>query len=172
MSESSEDDFDSEESSEDDTFYDASDEEPVCGMDGSVPSNDERVCSGGVTKAEALILIILFVIRSGLSMTGMKDALFLVNTLFGRQVVPSSLYMFEKSLNFCKNFDLVYYCLSCSVELTSTVQKDIQKCRICKKLFDVRKSDGSGFFFDGLISVSAEKCSREFFRSQLLNYKV
>ncbi|XP_040062791.1 uncharacterized protein LOC115319652 isoform X2 [Ixodes scapularis] len=115
-------------------------------MEGSVPSNDERVCSGGVTKAEALILIILFVIRSGLSMTGLKDALFLVNTLFGRPVVPSSLYMFEKSLNFCKNFDLVYYCLSCSVELTSTVQKDIQKCRICKKLFDVRKSDGSGFF--------------------------
>ncbi|CAN7937680.1 unnamed protein product [Ixodes hexagonus] len=42
----SSDDLDSEESSEDDTFYDASDEQPFSGMGGSMPSNEERVCSG------------------------------------------------------------------------------------------------------------------------------
>lgn len=78
-------------------------------------------------------MLVVFMLRHSLSMVAMKDLLFLVNTLFGKPVVPSTVHILEKPLQFCKRFDVTYYSFLCSVELNVADRSNAGRCSICCK---------------------------------------
>lgn len=101
-------------------------------------------CETGVTTGKALTLLVLFMLRHNLLMVAMTDLLVLINTLFGKPVVPTSLHLFERALRFCKDFATTYYCSLCCNVLDVT--KKTGTCSVCKKAFDVSDRENVAMF--------------------------
>ncbi|XP_064469841.1 uncharacterized protein LOC135384573 [Ornithodoros turicata] len=104
----------------------------------------DRTCDSGVTTGEALALIILFVLRHNLSEVALKDLLILVNSLFGKCVVPTTIHLFHSAVKFTKNFKTFYYCIACCNFLSVTKKTGI--CSVCNRSFQTSDRDNVAMF--------------------------
>ncbi|XP_064479913.1 uncharacterized protein LOC135393391 [Ornithodoros turicata] len=103
------------------------------------------------TKAQALLLILTFVVTAGLSWTQADGLLKLINALLGDKVLPNSKYMLRKLWNKNKRgiLDLHYLCEACEAVLaqsSKTTEKSLT-CHICSTKYDVADLTAAGSFF-------------------------
>lgn len=109
---------------------------------------DSVITTSGTTKAEALLMVMSHAAKHNITGVQLDDLLTLINTLFGREILPRSKYLFNKV--FKNNFDMVafhYYCKACKTYLG--LQKDIQDlafCSICESPVETNNLNNASFF--------------------------
>ncbi|XP_051982838.1 uncharacterized protein LOC127643926 [Xyrauchen texanus] len=111
---------------------DSSSESSFSGVDSEIPDLPEDdpfrqigfdtdmdsvlMSAGTTTKAEALLMVMSHAARHNITGTQLDDLLKLINTLFGKEVIPRSKYLFNKV--FKNNSEIVefhFYCKTCKV---------------------------------------------------------
>ncbi|XP_051807764.1 uncharacterized protein LOC127535044 isoform X2 [Acanthochromis polyacanthus] len=111
---------------------------------------DTVISPAGTTKAEALLMVMSHAAKHNITGTQLEDLLTLINTLFGKEILPRSKYLFNKC--FKNNSDLVnfhYYCKSCKIYLG--MQKDIHGvllCPNCESPIEISTLNNASFFID------------------------
>ncbi|KAH7979589.1 hypothetical protein HPB49_009990 [Dermacentor silvarum] len=87
---------------EDDSALDEDSDTESLGLDDGAPEeyflklSKETLPSQSTTKAEALLLILAYVVSAGLTWAQVRGLLILINALIGSNVVPGSTYFFRK----------------------------------------------------------------------------
>ncbi|XP_049926274.1 uncharacterized protein LOC126406126 [Epinephelus moara] len=72
--------------------------------------------AGTTTKAEALFMLMSHAARHNVTGTQLDDLLKLINTLFGKEVLPRSKYLFNKVFkNNSEIVDFHFYCKTCKI---------------------------------------------------------
>lgn len=136
----------------DSDLEDLGEDEPVreTGFDKDMDS--ALMSAGTTTKAEALIMIMSHAARHNITGTQLDDLLKLINTLFGKEVLPRSKYLFNKV--FQNNSDSVefhYYCKTCKVYIGTKgdiKDKNIAQCSICSTSIEIDSMNRSSFFIN------------------------
>ncbi len=147
---------------------DSSSEGSVSGVDSEIPDIPEDdpfrqigfgsdmdsvlMSAGTTTKAEALLMVMSHAARHNITGTQLHDLLKLINTLFGKEVLPRSKYLFNKV--FKNNSDIVefhFYCKTCKVYIGT--QEDIQdkniaQCAICSAPIEISFLNSASFFIN------------------------
>ncbi|XP_045928811.1 uncharacterized protein LOC123985378 [Micropterus dolomieu] len=104
---------------------DSSSESSVSGVDSEIPDLPEDdpfrgfdtdmdlvlMSAGTTTEAEALLMVMSHAARHNITGTQLDDLLKLINTLFGKEVIPRSKYLFNKV--FKNNSDIVEFHFHC-----------------------------------------------------------
>ncbi len=83
------------------------------------------ISAGTTTRAEAVLMVMSYAARHNITGTQLDDMLKLINSLFGKEVLPRSKYMFNKI--FKNNSDIVefhFYCKTCKIYIGT--QEDIK----------------------------------------------
>ncbi len=102
--------------------------------------------------AEALLIVMSHAARHNITGTKLHDLLKLINTLFGKEVLPRSKYLFNKV--FKKNSNIVefhFYCKTCKVYIGT--QEDIQdkkiaQCAICSPPIEISSLNSASFYIN------------------------
>ena len=91
--------------------------EEYLGDDGSI----KLATMGAVTKAEAVLLILVFFYTHGLPLNALSDLVTLINTLFGFEAVPRSVHKLRRLISgFSSTADFNFFCPTCSILLCTT----------------------------------------------------
>lgn len=122
-------------------------------LDFSIPLN----VGGSITKGDALVLIIDFAIKHGLSWCGIEDILRLANMLIERDVLPESKYLFKKFSGVSPGeMRFNFYCPVCEHFLQETAGTLKERnsitpaCPTCHKVYKGSELTNRGSFFVGL----------------------
>ncbi|XP_064462352.1 uncharacterized protein LOC135372820 [Ornithodoros turicata] len=109
---------------------------------------DETIPHSTIKKAEAVALVTAFAAGHSLTWTALDHLLRLVNTLFGHEVVPRSIYMLRKLSTPKEGRDLRhhYYCEDCSMILDDYGEAMLT-CSVCLQSYDQKKLRDAGNFF-------------------------
>ncbi|XP_064461608.1 uncharacterized protein LOC135385475 [Ornithodoros turicata] len=104
------------------------------------------------TKAQALLLILMYAVTAGLSWTHVDGLLKLINALLGSKVLPNSNYMFRKIWKHAKKgtIELHYFCEDCDMHLGHSIHPistGSVKCNSCRTKYDTTKLVARGKFF-------------------------
>lgn len=108
--------------------------------------------AGTTTKAEALLMVMSHAARHNITGTQLHDLLQLINTLFGKEVLPRSKYLFNKV--FKNNSDIVefhFYCKTCKVYIGTKEDiqdKNIAQCAICSASIEISSLNSASFFIN------------------------
>ena len=100
--------------SEEDGHSDSDEEDDDGGFDADETLN-EPLCAGiGTTRAEALLMVMSFVMRYALSSAALVGLLKLINEIFGRQVLVATKFLCQKIFK-NRSFSMVFhfYCQHC-----------------------------------------------------------
>lgn len=126
-------------------------------LDFSIPLN----IGGSITKGDALVLIIDFAIKHGLSWCGVEDMLKLANVLIERDGLPESKYLFRRFSGVSPSeMRFNFYCPTCEHFLqetggTLTERNNISPvCPTCQKIYKGSELTSRGSFF---VSLPVEK---------------
>lgn len=89
--------------------------------------------------------------RHNITGTQLDDLLKLINTLFGKEVIPRSKYLFNKV--FKNNSDIVefhFYCKTCKVYIGTQedIDKNIAQCAICSAPIEISSLNSASFFIN------------------------
>lgn len=114
---------------------------------------DTVVMSAGTTTgAEAVLMVMSYAAKHNITGTQLDDLLKLINTLFGKEVLPRSKYMFQKV--FKNNSDVVefhYYCKTCKVYIGKQEEihhKNIAQCEIYSTPIETNSLNSGSFFIN------------------------
>lgn len=104
-----------------------------------------------ITKAQALLLILTYVVHSGLSWSQMEGLLVLVNTLCSTEVIPQSKYMFRKLWkDKMQSVGMHFFCTTCLAYLgvkNATHASQGFTCTPCQASFTPQQLTKKGSFF-------------------------
>lgn len=113
--------------------------------------SEEHLPHQATTKAQALLLVLAYVVTSGLTWTQVQGLLILINALFGEQVVPSSTYAVRKLWKSRKEALRIHlYCQACHGYLGKHCDargNDKIICASCGQEKKVRHLMSTGSFF-------------------------
>lgn len=101
-----------------------------------------------ISRLQAMLLVLTFVVTAGLPWTQVDGLLKLLNAIFGKEVFPSSKYGFRKlwDLQKSKMVNVHTYCSTCHF-LTEAHGLNEQHCRICSKVSPLSELLKKGSFF-------------------------
>ncbi|XP_050027377.2 uncharacterized protein [Dermacentor andersoni] len=115
----------------------------------------ETLPSQSTTKAEALLLILAYVVSAGLTWAQIRGLLILINALLGSNVVPGSTYFFRKLWKDKKELiKLHFFCHTCHEYLgkfsrsEENVSVTCQSCGMEKTLQSLKHSGSFFLMFD------------------------
>lgn len=99
------------------------------------------------TKFEAFLMVLHIVMRHGMTGPLVEDLLKFINTLLGENVIPTSIYYFNKLFSPRAHLAFHFYCPLCNEYLgeRSTCVGDQVKCDECEKVYDVNLELGNFF---------------------------
>ncbi|XP_046405101.1 uncharacterized protein LOC124170424 [Ischnura elegans] len=84
--------------------------------------SSEKYCSV-VSPGEMLLMAITFAVRYSLPYVALVDLLLLVNTIFGKAVVPGTKFLFEKACSSCMDGMIQhYFCKFCFTSMGETIK--------------------------------------------------
>lgn len=104
------------------------------------------------TQAQALLLVLAYVVSAGLSWTQIDGLLKLINALFGETVLPNSKYLFRKIWGNEKDdmIDFHFFCGNCH-ELLAVCKKPTRtqrnECHSCHSVYRTDEMIEKGTFF-------------------------
>lgn len=97
-------------------------------------------------------MVMSYASRHNITGTQLDDLLKFINTLFGKDVLPRSKYMFNKI--FKNNSDMVefhFYCKTCKMYIGTQEDirdKNIAQCVICNTAVETNSSNSGSFFIN------------------------
>ncbi|XP_073724631.1 uncharacterized protein [Misgurnus anguillicaudatus] len=117
------------------------------------PEMDSILTSvGTTTKAEAVLMIMTYAARHNISGTQLHHLLKLINTLFGKEVVPVSKYLFNKAFkNNSEMLEFHFYCKSCRSYIgtqQNIEEKNITQCLQCSDPLEISTLNSGSFFIN------------------------
>ncbi|XP_052008853.1 uncharacterized protein LOC127661929 [Xyrauchen texanus] len=118
--------------------------------------------AGTTTKAEALLMVMSHAARHNITGTQLHDLLQLINTLFGKEVLPRSKYLFNKV--FKNNSDIVefhFYCKTCKVYIGTKEdiqEKNIAQCAICSASVEISSLNSASFLSTYQLHLKSRRC--------------
>ncbi len=110
------------------------------------------ISAGTTTRAEAVLMVMSYAARRNITGTPLDDMLKLINSLFGKEVLPRSKYMFNKI--FKNNSDIVefhFYCKTCRIYIGTQEDikdKNITECVNCKTPVETNSLNSGSFFIN------------------------
>lgn len=114
---------------------------------------DQTLPNLQTTKAQAILLILTYVVAARLSWNQVDGLLKLVNGLFGCEVLPATKYMLRKLWNLKQSRFLKfhYFCKTCTSYLGagffSTKRDKKLKCEVCHQSFTIGQLVSNGSFY-------------------------
>lgn len=91
--------------------------------------------------SELLMMIMIIYLKHNLSWTALVDLLTLINTIFGRTIIPPSKYLFKKMFPLKTKPEFNYFCSSCFLLFDENVQVS-ESCPNCNiSLVNSRKNN-------------------------------
>lgn len=154
----------------DDDFGDSSEYFATSSSDGSVdplvdPNESEfdveqlvarygegKMHHSSITKLQAMLLVLSYVVTSGISWTQVDGLLKLLNTLLGVEALPATKFAFRNMWKAAQTQLLRYhyFCKNCYSVLhvtSNTREKETVRCEICKKDYTLQCMARTGSFF-------------------------
>lgn len=110
------------------------------------------ISAGTTTRAEAVLMVMSYAARHNITGTQLDDMLKLINSLFGKEILPRSKYMFNKI--FKNNSDIVefhFYCKTCKIYIGAQEDikaKNITECVNCKTPIEANSLNSGSFFIN------------------------
>ncbi|KAL7377185.1 hypothetical protein ABVT39_023428 [Epinephelus coioides] len=108
--------------------------------------------AGTTTKAEALLMVMSHAARHNITGTQLDDLLKLINTLFDKEVLPRSKYLFNKVFkNNSEIVDFQFYCKTCKIYIGTQEyikDKNIAQCAICSAPIEISSLNSASFFIN------------------------
>lgn len=102
----------------------------------STPQNSTQEQKHDAKTSNFLLMVMEYYLRHNLSWAALEDLLFLINSIVGSNILPSSKYLFQNCFNSNESPNYHYYCENCESYLGNNKNTEIINtfCDNCKKL--------------------------------------
>ncbi|XP_033126933.1 uncharacterized protein LOC117124703 isoform X2 [Anneissia japonica] len=173
-------DADASDSTEEDDPEDSSDDQDELGTFVVDDSLNEKLCVGvDTTRAEVLLMVMTFVMRHCLSSVALVDLLKLINEIFGKAVLLSSKFLFDKVFQSKSlNFKFHFYCTHCfsfvstyDDGMDNRLHNERMPCPECRRDCTVKKLSDNNFFITSGLKSQVKTLFETPGISQHLSYK-
>ncbi|KAH9384556.1 hypothetical protein HPB48_026564 [Haemaphysalis longicornis] len=146
-SEHADDFFDCTDSADDSTPFDCGDEDIKHFFEKCA---HEVLPNSAINKAQAILLVLTYVVFAGLTWTQVDGLLKLINTLCGAEVVPRSKFLFRKMWQRHKDsLSAHFFCETCFSYLGARDRKDRAHCFSCASCGDCDRKSVSSLLTKG-----------------------
>ncbi|XP_043206989.1 uncharacterized protein LOC122373208 [Amphibalanus amphitrite] len=129
---------------------------------------DKKLATAGtVTRAEAILLILVFYYKHGLNLGALGDLMVLINTLFGYEAVPRSLHLLQKMVKgYSSLARFHFFCPSCMTLLCTTSEGSSRKrklwCELCKEWCTASIGKGNNYFITMSVAEQLKRILRKY----------